>query len=113
MGIQYVKRSHVRVATVTAEDIKAHALRPQRLDRDTVDRQIIELLDFLTRIELPFPANDWYEYWLLDVRDEAPLALIYSCAEIEQMDKFPARREWTALHAAVMPVAPGRRVIQG
>ena len=56
-----------------------------------------ELLDFLADIELPFRAADRYEYWLLDGADESPLALIYSCSQAAQMEKFPVRPEWTAL----------------
>ncbi len=102
--IQFVKRSHIRVATVSASDIKARAVSPERQDRGPVDEQIIELLDFLANVELPFTATDRYEYWLLDAQDESPLALIYSCSEAGQIEKFPARPEWTALPAAVMPV---------
>lgn len=102
--IQFVKRSHVRVATVKASDIKARAVYPEQLEQGQADEQIIELLDFLADIDLPFPAIDRYEYWLLDARDESPLALIFSCPEAGQMEKFPARPEWTALPAAVMPV---------
>lgn len=102
--IQFVKRSHIRVATVRASDIKTRAVSPEQLDRGPVDEQIIELLDFLANVELPFTATDRYEYWLLDAQDESPLALIYSCSEAGQIEKFPARPEWTALPAAVMPV---------
>lgn len=102
--IQFVKRSHIRVATVKASDIKAHSLNAELVEGGAVDEQIIELLSYLGDVELPFPAADKYEYWLLDSLDESPLALIYSCAEAEQMEKFPDRPEWTALPAAVMPV---------
>ncbi len=102
--IQFVKRSHVRVGTVRASDIKAHAVSPELLDRGTVDEQIIELLDFLANVELPFTATDKYEYGLLDAQDKSPLALIFSCSEAGQIEKFPARPEWTALPAAVMPI---------
>jgi hypothetical protein len=102
--IQFVKRSHIRVATVRAGDIKAHSISTELVERGAVDEQIIELLSYIGDVELPFPATDKYEYWLLDVLDESPLALIYSCTEAEQMEKFPDRPEWTALPAAVMPV---------
>ncbi|MCB1864811.1 MAG: hypothetical protein KDG50_05235 [Chromatiales bacterium] len=103
--IQYVKRSHVRVATVSSSDIQSHRVRDELRDGGSADEQLIELLDDLASIRLPFPAADLYEYWLLDAADESPLALVFSCAEAEQMDKFPARAEWTALPAAVMPIA--------
>ncbi len=103
--IQYVNRSHVRVATLSASDIKAHAHSPELLEHTTNDPLLKDLLDYLAGVELPFPATDHYEYWLLDPRDQSPLALIFSCSQEAQMDKFPARPEWTALPSAVMPVA--------
>jgi len=72
---------------------------------EIVDDQIIEMLKFLASVQLPFAPTDKYEYWLLDAKDQSPLALIFSCTEAAQMDKFPARPEWTALPAAVMPVS--------
>ena len=75
------------------------------MQQEVVDDQIVEMLNFLSTVELPFASADIYEYWLLDAAEEKPLALIFSCTEASQMDKFPARAEWTALPAAVMPVA--------
>ncbi len=71
-----------------------------------VDERILELSEFLITANLPFPAEDIYEYWLLDEKDETPLALIFSCTKAEQMPTFPNRTEWTALPAAVMPITP-------
>ena len=102
--IQYVNRSHLRVATLSASDIKAHALSPELTEQGTSDPQLKELLDYLTSVELPFPATDHFEYWLLDPQDKLPLALIFSCSQEAQMDKFPESPEWTALPSAVMPV---------
>ena len=73
-------------------------------DGRKIDDRILELTTFLKDARLPFPAADDYEYWLLDARDEAPLALIFTCTEAEHMPAFPVRLEWTALPAAVMPV---------
>ncbi|MEM7195624.1 MAG: hypothetical protein AAF402_11775 [Pseudomonadota bacterium] len=102
--IQYVKRTHVRVATLSASDIKAETIRPELMHSGTADEQIVEMLRFLADIKLPFAATDRYEYWLMDAKENFPLALIYSCSEPEQMAKFPERPEWTALPAAVMPI---------
>ncbi|MCB1773299.1 MAG: hypothetical protein KDI88_06750 [Gammaproteobacteria bacterium] len=73
-------------------------------DGREIDERILELTSFLTDAELPFPTADEYEYWLLDPRDESPLALIFTCTEADDMPAFPVRPEWTALPAAVMPV---------
>ncbi len=69
-----------------------------------VDERILELTDFLADITLPFPAADHFEYWLLDAKDQSPLALIFSAKDPEQMNAYPSRPEWTALPAAVMPI---------
>lgn len=104
--LQYIKRSHVRVGTVSAEDIRSHAVTPESLNSQggPADDEIVALLDFLVDVKLPFPATDRFEYWLLDKRDHTPLALTFSCSDPEQMVKFPERPEWTALPAAVMPI---------
>jgi hypothetical protein len=73
-------------------------------DGREIDDRILELTRFLTDAELPFAAADDYEYWLLDAKDEAPLAMIFSCTEADHMPAFPVRPEWTALPAAVMPI---------
>lgn len=102
--IQYVNRTHVRVATLSHKEINTYAQNPDQMAAEIVDDQIIEMLKFLASVQLPFAPTDKYEYWLLDAKDQSPLALIFSCTEAAQMDKFPARPEWTALPAAVMPV---------
>lgn len=102
--IQHVNRTHVRVATMNASEIKAHADNPELLEEDAADERIIELLNFLSDVSLPFPAADSYEYWLLDPADESPLAMVFSCKDPAHMSKFPERPDWTALPAAVMPV---------
>lgn len=71
-----------------------------------VDERIVELTAFLVTASLPFPAADKLEYWLMDPKDDTPLALIFSCSSGEEMARFPVRPEWTALPAAVMPIVP-------
>lgn len=77
---------------------------PAFFDRTEVEGQIDELADCLTGVALPLPAADRYEYWLLDSRYEAPLALIFSCTQAEEMALYPDRPEWTALPAARMTI---------
>lgn len=102
--VQYVNRTHVRVGTLSKEDIKLRSSSNEQISDDTADPKLGELLDFLADVQLPFTARDCYEYWLLDKQDKAPLALIFSCHSEEQMNKFPTREEWTALPDAVMHV---------
>jgi hypothetical protein len=92
-----------RVAHVRHGDLARISEEGQQ-DGRAIDDRILELTRFLSSVELPFPAADEYEYWLLDARDESPLAMVFSCTEAEHMPAFPARPEWTALPAAVMPI---------
>ena len=102
--IQYVKRSHIRVGTLSASDIKSRSINSQQLVKDVADPKLMALLDYLAGVELPFSGTDCFEYWLLDAQEKQPLALLFSCSEKAQMAKFPSRVEWTALPDAVMSV---------
>lgn len=99
-----LKRSYMRVATIKNSDIKQKKFFSSEEEEKNVDGRIVEILEFLAEATLPFPAADNYEFWLLDAKDKAPLALIYTCTQEEQMSSFPERAEWTALPAAVMPI---------
>jgi hypothetical protein len=102
--IQYVKRSHIRVGRLTHSEIKSRNANPEKLVDDVADPKLAEMLDFLADVELPFAATDCFEYWLLDNKDKAPLALIFSCSSEDGMKKFPSRADWTALPDSVMPI---------
>lgn len=104
---QDVKR-YFRVAMIKDSDIRQKTLASLQ-DQDNnnneeIDERIVELIDYLVDASLPFPATDIFEFWLLDAKDQSPLALIYSCTEEDQKKTFPERAEWTALPAAVMPI---------
>lgn len=98
------KGAFTRVASIGSDELGAIAGQTSSL-YENIDERIIELAAFLTTAHLPFPSADHYEYWLLDAGDESPLALIFSCTEADYMALFPSRPEWTALPAAVMPIA--------
>jgi len=102
--VQYVNRIHIRVCTISAQDLKTRAGKAGRVVDDTADPKLGALFDYLIEVQLPFPANDFLEFWLLDSLDKAPLALIYSCSSTEKMDKFPNRAEWASLPDAVMKI---------
>ena len=97
------RHGYRRVAHVRRGDLSRISEEGTQDGRE-IDERILELTRFLTNAELPFPSADSYEYWLLDAKDESPLAMIFSCTEAEHMPAFPVRLEWTALPAAVMPI---------
>jgi len=103
------KLSYKRAATISDSDIRQKNIGSsqitQGLDKkQKVDERILELTDFLAEVTLPFPAADHHEYWLLDAKDQSPLALIFSAKDEVQKNAYPSRPEWTALPSAVMPI---------
>lgn len=101
---QDTKLSYRRAVTISDSDIRQKKIGESLDKGQTVDERILELTDFLADVSLPFPAADPLEYWLLDAKDQSPLALIFSAKDAEQMNAYPLRPEWTALPAAVMPI---------
>lgn len=99
------KQSNLRYRrAVTISDSEIRQKNIGLDEEQTVDERILELTDFLSDVTLPFPSADHFEYWLLDEKNQSPLALIFSAKDSEQMNAYPSRPEWTALPAAVMPI---------
>lgn len=94
------KFDYIRVANISGNTVQRQHLPPYLNAADVVQ----QLASYVADIELPLPAADHYEYWLLDNVDNSPLALIYSCVRAEEMSLFPQKLEWTALSAAMMKV---------
>lgn len=97
-------RSYYPVASVQNRELQPFIV-PACLDPADVAESITELYDFLQTAQVPFPAADNFEYWLLDGSDESPLALIFSCCEEAQMATYPMQAGWTALPASKMRIA--------
>ena len=105
------RRRHVRVATLRRGDLENLVAQPNNQGRP-VDERIVELADALIDIELPFPASDTFEYWLLDAEDGLPLAFLWSCSDKSQTVNYERRPNWTALPAIQMPVEKTDEEIQ-
>ena len=97
-------RSYFPVAKVLNHQLKPFIF-PSFLDASDINACIDDLVAFLSTAQLPFPAADNFEYWLLDSSDESPLALIFSCCDESQMSTFPSSTTWTALPHSKMKVA--------
>jgi hypothetical protein len=95
---RFIRATHIRRC-----DLKKVVENPSA-ENGEVDERILELARFLLEAPLPFQAADRYEYWLLDPKDNSPLALIFSCVEASEMASFPKLTDWVALPAAVMPI---------
>jgi len=94
---------YIPVAILKNSEIRRLAL-PSFLDTREIDERVVELSAFLADASLPFPASDHYEYWLLDEKEESPLALIFSCRKSDEMASYPSHPEWTALPASMMKI---------
>lgn len=67
------------------------------LDRDEVENIISELLEGVEKYhdQLPFPAEDNFELWLLDAKQQMPLALLASSRDGDHLS-IPATTRWQA-----------------
>lgn len=97
------QQGYMRVAHINDGKTKQVAI-PSFINASETQARLQEVSHFLDEVALPFRARDHYEYWLLDEKDEAPLALIFSCCEAGQMVSFPSRPEWTALPSSLMKI---------
>ena len=74
-------------------------LNPEKVNTDSQ-----RLFDALNNITVPFNAADHYEYWLLDSKDEQPLAMLSSCVNADEMQRSTPRDAWLCLPAAELKV---------
>jgi hypothetical protein len=91
------------VATVEHGRLEAQAVHPF-LDPDDVRSAVEQLFEAVSAAQVPFAAQDRYEYWLLDSADESPLALLHSCIDEEDMALPPPHPTWLAMPAAQLEV---------
>lgn len=99
-----MRHTYARVAIVRQSGIERIPGHPA-LDADAVEARVQEFAEYLSNVSLPLRPADLHEYWLLDEKDEQPLALVFSCVHAEEMPSFPHRPEWTATPASIMEVA--------
>ena len=97
--------NYAAVATVKEGRLDNHPVHPA-LDVDAVRAAGNGLFEAVTAARLPFEATDRYEYWLLDPRDETPLALLYTCVGEQERELTPPRPEWHPMPASELKVQP-------
>ncbi|MCG8069856.1 MAG: hypothetical protein AB2767_17325 [Candidatus Thiodiazotropha taylori] len=97
------RRRFIRVQTLEHEAMCTIA-ETGYLHGTAIDERIVQLAEFLVGAEYPFPSDDLYEYWILDPKDDSPLALVFSCNTPDNFSNFPTKTEWKALPAAVIPI---------
>lgn len=101
-GVIDQTRHFAIVATIEHGRLNRRGLRPF-LDTADVHASIDQLYDMIIQANLPFPAADRFEYWLMDPTDDSPLALLHSCIRREEMASVP-RASWVAMPAAQLEV---------
>ncbi len=91
------------IASITPAGHERLSLPPV-FDTEVVARRIEQLFAWIPDSSLPYPATDRFEYWLLDLAEQKPLALLKTCASLEEMGPPMVRPVWTAMPASQMPI---------
>lgn len=97
--------NYAAVATARGGQLENHPVHPA-LDPDEVRSDVNRVFEAISAARLPFQAEDRYEYWLLDARDETPLALLYTGVDEQEMAITPPRPEWQAMPASELKIEP-------
>lgn len=66
------------------------------------------LCESLSSTQIPLVAADRFEYWLLDKEDEAPLALLQTAINQEELARPAPNREWRAMPASQLDIQPAK-----
>ena len=91
------------VVTIDGDRLEPRAVHPA-LEPERVRADSQRLFEAIRDVRVPFDAADRYEYWLLDGRDESPLALLHSCVNEEEMKLPVPPSQWLAMPAAELAV---------
>ena len=96
-------KKYTSVASITPGGLLRQPLH-SFLDTEAVTSAIDRLFDSISRSDLPYPATDRFEYWLLDEFEQKPLALLHSCTRAEEMGAPMVRPAWQAMPAAQLSI---------
>lgn len=91
------------VVTIEGDQLETRAVR-RTMEPERVRSDSQRLFEAISTARVPFEAADCYEYWLLDSRDESPLALLHACVDAEDMALPVPSPEWFAMPAAELAV---------
>ena len=97
--------NHAAVGTVKEGQLEHFPIHPA-LDPAAVRSASQRLFEAVTAANLPFEAADRYEYWLLDARDQTPLALLYTSVDAQDPTRPSPRPEWVPMPASELKVEP-------
>jgi hypothetical protein len=91
------------VVTIDGERVR-NRITNRYLDPEQAQADSQRLYEAIADTRVPFAVADRYEYWLLDGRDERPLALLHSCVDEEEMQLPVPEPEWQAIPAMGLEV---------
>lgn len=97
---------YAAIATVRQGRLEQHPVLHPALDADEVRSAGHRLFEAVTAAHLPFTAADRYEYWLLDARDQTPLALLHTRVDAPEPGRPLKDLEWHPMPAADLKVQP-------
>ncbi|MDZ7802938.1 hypothetical protein [Thiohalophilus sp.] len=91
------------VVTIDGNRTQTRAVHPS-LEPGRVHADSQRLFEAICDARVPFEAADRYEYWLLDGRDDSPLALLHSCVDEAETQLPVPPPQWLAMPAAELAV---------
>jgi hypothetical protein len=91
------------VVTIDGEQVQ-NRITNRYLDSEQARSDGQRLYEAIADTRVPFEAADRYEYWLLDGKDERPLALLHTCVDEEEMQLPVPEPEWQAMPAMGLEV---------
>ncbi len=97
------KLKYALIATLEHGEVKTRGIY-RHLDPVVADTVIEGLHELVAAAQLPFPACDCYQYWLLDGEDETPLALVHSCTSEAEMAHCRPEPVWIPMPAVQLKV---------
>lgn len=71
-------------------------------ERSEIDSQ--RIFESIKSAHIPFEAADHYEYWLLDGKDDSPLALLHTCVDESETKLHTPPPKWLPISAAELHV---------
>lgn len=90
---------YIRVAHYTNEKGVYRYPHYPTLDPIEIYAPCKPIINHIAELKLPLKIQDDYEYWLVDEKEQKPLALICSCSKPDEFDDIPYFPHWKALSA--------------
>ena len=74
------------------------------LDPEKTETDSQHFFEIIKSAHIPFDSADHYEYWLLDGKDESPIALLHTCVDESAAQLHTPPPVWRSISAAELPI---------